>query len=119
MVGSSSRGPSNLGNLLKPEIGAPGASVSAVAGTGTGTEPFGGTSGAAPMVSGAAALLQGAFPSRSPLEIKAVLMNTAETDIMNRPEVFGGVHRGDHPHRRWRGPRGPRLPLADRGVRGR
>ena len=90
VVGSSSRGPSNLGNLLKPEIGAPGASVSAVAGTGTGTEPFGGTSGAAPMVSGAAALLQGAFPSRSPLELKAVLMNTAETDIMNRPEVFGG-----------------------------
>jgi minor extracellular serine protease Vpr len=90
MVGSSSRGPSNLQNLLKPEIGAPGASVSAVAGTGTGTEPFGGTSGAAPMVSGAAALLQGEFPSRTPLEIKAVLMNTAETDIMNRPEVFGG-----------------------------
>ncbi|HEU0245121.1 MAG TPA: S8 family serine peptidase, partial [Candidatus Limnocylindrales bacterium] len=90
MVGSSSRGPSNLLNLLKPEIGAPGASVSAVAGTGTGTEPFGGTSGAAPMVSGSAALLRGAFPTRSPLEIKAVLMNTAETDIMNRPAVFGG-----------------------------
>ena len=80
MVGSSSRGPANLTNLLKPDIGAPGASVSAVAGTGTGREPFGGTSGAAPMVSGSAALLQGAFPSRSPLEIKAVLMNTAETD---------------------------------------
>jgi minor extracellular serine protease Vpr len=90
MVGSSSRGPSNLGNLLKPDIGAPGASVSAVAGTGTGREPFGGTSGAAPMVSGAAALLQGAWPSRSPLEIKAVLMNTAETGIMNRPVEFGG-----------------------------
>ena len=90
MVGSSSRGPSNLGNLLKPEIGAPGASVSAVAGTGTGTGSFGGTSGAAPMVAGAAALLQGAFPTRSPLELKAVLMNTAETDIMNKPVAFGG-----------------------------
>jgi subtilisin family serine protease len=90
VVGSSSRGPSNLQNLLKPEIGAPGASVSAVAGTGTGTDPFGGTSGAAPMVAGAAALLQGAFPSRTPLELKAVLMNTAETDIMNRPAAFGG-----------------------------
>jgi subtilisin family serine protease len=90
MVGSSSRGWSNLQNLLKPEIGAPGASVSAVAGTGTGTEPFGGTSGAAPMVAGSAALLQGAFPTRTPLELKAVLMNTAETDIMNRPAQFGG-----------------------------
>lgn len=90
MVGSSSRGPDNDRNLIKAEIGAPGASVSAVAGTGTGTEPFGGTSGAAPMVTGSAALLRDAFPGRSPLEIKAVLMNTAETQIMNRPAVFGG-----------------------------
>ena len=90
VVGSSARGPGNLTNVIKPEIGAPGASVSAVAGSGTGTASFGGTSGAAPMVAGAAALLQGAFPTRGPLEIKAVLMNTADTDIMNRPEVFGG-----------------------------
>ena len=90
VVGSSSRGPSNLLNLVKPEIGAPGASVSAVAGSGTGTASFGGTSGAAPMVAGSAALLQGAFPTRGPLEIKAVLINTAETDLMNKPAVFGG-----------------------------
>jgi len=90
MVGSSSRGPSNLMNLIKPEIGAPGASVSAVAGSATGVAPFGGTSGAAPMVTGSAALLEGAFPGRNPLEIKAVLMNTAETQIMNRPSLFGG-----------------------------
>ncbi len=90
VVGSSARGPGNLTNVIKPEIGAPGASVSAVAGSGTGTASFGGTSGAAPMVAGAAALLQGAYPNRSPLEIKAVLMNTAETEMMNRPDVFGG-----------------------------
>lgn len=90
MVGSSSRGPDNFGNIIKPEIGAPGASVSAEVGTGTGTTVFGGTSGAAPMVAGSAALLRDAFPGRSVLEIKAVLMNTAETDIMNRPAVFGG-----------------------------
>ncbi len=91
MVGSSSRGPSNILNLVKPEIGAPGASVSAVAGSGTGTAPFGGTSGASPMVAGSAALLESAYPDRSPLEIKAVLMNTAETNIMNRPAEFGGT----------------------------
>ena len=90
MVGSSSRGPSVGLNDAKPDIGAPGASVSAVYGTGTGTEAFGGTSGAAPMVSGSAALLMQAYPDRSWAEIKAVLMNTGETDIMNAPEFFGG-----------------------------
>ncbi|MCI0344425.1 MAG: S8 family serine peptidase [Chloroflexi bacterium] len=90
MVGSSSRGPDNDHNLIKPEIGAPGASVSAEVGTGTGTTPFGGTSGAAPMVTGSAALLREAFPGRSPAEIKAVLINTGFTDILNRPAVFGG-----------------------------
>jgi minor extracellular serine protease Vpr len=62
MVGSSSRGPQHEDTtLIKPEIGAPGASISAIAGTGTGEGPFGGTSGAAPMVSGSAALLMEGF----------------------------------------------------------
>jgi subtilisin family serine protease len=90
MVGSSSRGPSVVQNLVKPDIGAPGASISAIAGSGAGEGAFGGTSGAAPMVSGAAALLRQAFPTRSVAEIKALLMNTAETNILNRPAIFGG-----------------------------
>ena len=90
MVGSSSRGPTMLTNIIKPEIGAPGASVSAIAGTGTGTGPFGGTSGATPMITGSAALLLSAYPDRTPLEIKSVLMNTAETNILNAPAEFGG-----------------------------
>ncbi len=90
MVGSSSRGPSVWMNMVKPEIGAPGASVSAIYGTGTGVGPFGGTSGAAPMVTGSAALLKQAYPGRSPLELKAALMNNGETDIMNVPAFFGG-----------------------------
>ncbi|MCA9921265.1 MAG: S8 family serine peptidase [Anaerolineales bacterium] len=84
MVGSSSRGPAMGSNLLKPEIGAPGASVSAIAGSGTGTGPFGGTSGASPMVAGSAALLIDAYPARSWAEIKSVLINTGETDIINK-----------------------------------
>ena len=83
MVGSSSRGPTMQTNVVKPEIGAPGASVSAEAGTGTETTPFGGTSGAAPMVTGSAALLLSEFPDRSPAEIKSLLMNYAETEIYN------------------------------------
>lgn len=90
MVGSSSRGPNIALNQVKPEIGAPGASVSAVAGSGTGTTPFSGTSGAAPMVSGSAALLMQAYPDRSWAEIKAVLVNNGETNIMNEPAFFGG-----------------------------
>jgi len=90
MVGSSSRGPSVGLNQAKPEIGAPGGSVSAIYGTGSGTEAFSGTSGAAPMVSGSAALVMDAYPDRSWAEVKAVLMNTGETDIMNEAEFFGG-----------------------------
>jgi minor extracellular serine protease Vpr len=100
MVGSSSRGPQHENTtLIKPEIGAPGASVSAIAGTGTGTGPFGGTSGASPMVAGAAALLLDGFDTNgkgmgngkakglalSPLETKALLMNTGETNIDTDP----------------------------------
>jgi minor extracellular serine protease Vpr len=103
MVGSSSRGPQHESTtLIKPEIGAPGASVSAIAGTGTGEGPFGGTSGAAPMVTGSAALLLEGFGGTkatakgtppglsvghglSPLELKALLMNNAETEIVNDP----------------------------------
>jgi len=103
MVGSSSRGPQHEDtHLIKPEIGAPGASVSAIAGSGTGTGPFGGTSGAAPMVAGAAALLleatggtkataKGVSGGRAvghgltPLEVKARLMNNGYTDVINNP----------------------------------
>jgi subtilisin family serine protease len=105
MVGSSSRGPQHEDtHLIKPEIGAPGASVSAIAGTGTGTGPFGGTSGAAPMVAGAAALLlegtggtkasaNGRPPGQaighglSPLEVKARLMNNGFTQVISNPLV--------------------------------
>ena len=103
MVGSSSRGPSNNFQQIKPEIGAPGASVSAIAGSGTGTGPFGGTSGAAPMVSGSAALLMSGYKTNqqsggggnanglalTPGQTKALLMNNAETNIDIDP--FSGL----------------------------
>lgn len=90
MASSSSRGPSISFQSIKPEIGAPGASLSAEAGTGTGQTAFGGTSGAAPMVAGAAALLVQAYPKRSPEQIKAMLMNSAETTIYTNPALAPG-----------------------------
>lgn len=90
MVGSSSRGPNFSYAMIKPDIGAPGASLSAVAGTGTGEVAFGGTSGAAPMVSGAAALLRQRLPNASVHEIKAMLMNGAETEIYTNPATRPG-----------------------------
>jgi subtilisin family serine protease len=105
MVGSSSRGPQNESTTrIKPEIGAPGASVSAIAGSGTGEGPFGGTSGAAPMVTGSAALLLEGFGGVKttakgtasgkaiglglrPIEAKALLMNNAETNIISNPQT--------------------------------
>jgi subtilisin family serine protease len=91
MVGSSSRGPSYSYTAIKPDIGAPGASISAIAGSGSGTEAFGGTSGAAPMVAGSAALLLQGNPGRTPTQVKAMLMNSAQTTIYTNPATQPGV----------------------------
>jgi minor extracellular serine protease Vpr len=89
MVGSSSRGPRNHDGVIKPDIGAPGASVSAIATGGAASGPFGGTSGAAPMVSGVAALLRGVYgDSLLPQQYKALLMNTGDP-------VYNDVPRDD------------------------
>jgi hypothetical protein len=90
MVSTSSRGPTNSEVAIKPDVGAPGASLSAEAGSGTGETAFGGTSGAAPMVAGSVALLLEAYPDRSPLELKAALMNTGETEIFINPGTRPG-----------------------------
>lgn len=89
MASTSARGPSYSYQTIKPEIGAPGASISAVAGTGTFEAAFGGTSGATPMIAGSAALLLQAFPGASPAEIKARLMNNTELRIKTAPNISG------------------------------
>ncbi len=91
VVASSARGPSSSFNTIKPEIGAPGASLSAEAGTGTGETVFGGTSGATPMIAGSAALLLQKFPNLQPWEVKARLMNSAFSGVMLNPVKSPGV----------------------------
>src|SRR6266849_4561658 len=92
MASFSSRGPSYSSNAIKPDIGAPGTDIiSAEAGTGTGRTPFAGTSASAPVVTGTAALLVQAYPTRTPGEIKSLLMDTAETNIGINPVSLPGV----------------------------
>ncbi len=90
LASTSSRGPRFDDSIVKPEIGAPGASVSARSGGFTATSAFGGTSGAAPMVAGAAAILKAARPELAPLDIKQILVNTANPDV-SQPSVLGSV----------------------------
>ena len=90
MASTSARGPNFNFSSIKPEIGAPGASVSAVNGTGTGEGGFGGTSGATPMVAGAAALLLQKFPNATPPEIKSRLMNAANQAVYTNPATAPG-----------------------------
>ena len=81
LASTSSRGPRFDDNIVKPEIGAPGASISADSGGFTATSAFGGTSGAAPMVAGAAALIKSARPFLSAADIKQLLVNTGQTEV--------------------------------------
>lgn len=79
-VGTSSRGPAISGIRPKPDIGAPGAWLSAEVGTGDGQTNFSGTSGAAPVITGAAALVLDKFPRTTPAIVKARLLNAASTE---------------------------------------
>ncbi|HSE10683.1 MAG TPA: S8 family serine peptidase [Nocardioidaceae bacterium] len=73
----SSRGPTIAG-LTKPDIAAPGVTVTAAdAGTASGYVTYSGTSMATPYVSGAVALALEAAPDASPAEVKGALTGSA------------------------------------------
>jgi len=98
----SSRGPTLVEALLKPEITAPGVNICAARRPGSyaGREcidndhaNLNGTSMAAPHVTGAVALLRGMMPSLSPAEAKAILMQSAVPIGLNL--TTGGAGRLD------------------------
>lgn len=73
---------------MKPSIVAPGANIISadgdpIAGDGTGYKPLSGTSMAAPHAAGVCALLRQANPDLTPLEIRSILQNTAEHNILS------------------------------------
>ena len=100
MAAFSSNGPALAGggDLLKPDITAPGvdviAAVSPVADNGNLYDAESGTSMSSPHIAGIAALVIGKHPTWSPMAIKSALMTTAsQTDNAGKP-ILGpdGVH---------------------------
>ncbi|WP_226023725.1 S8 family serine peptidase [Halomicrobium salinisoli] len=74
----SRRGPTPVGNYLKPDLVAPGTGVPAPDGHSDDYQTFNGTSFATPLVSGTAALHAQAHPDWSPDRIKNVVTSTAD-----------------------------------------
>lgn len=91
MTDFSSRGTRGAGHL-KPDVTAVGGTVfSAAVGSGGKGMTLGGTSMAAPMVAGLAALVRSAHPTWSPEQVKANIMNTAGQDLdTNGSRTDGG-----------------------------
>ena len=85
VASTSSRGPALAGNgdLLKPDIMAPGANVlaatSAFSAAGGQYAFLSGTSMASPHIAGAAAVIKGKNPTWSPMAIKSALLTTGNT----------------------------------------
>jgi subtilisin family serine protease len=91
----SSRGPLQAsGDLLKPDIIAPGQDILAgVAPPGNGGKLFdlySGTSMSSPHVAGIAALLKSAYPTWSPMAIKSAIMTSAG-DVLDGPNTSATV----------------------------
>jgi hypothetical protein len=100
---SSSRGPRRGTNIspmvLKPDVAAPGTSILSSVGPALPgplydqSARYSGTSMAAPMVAGMAAILRQLRPTWSPSEIKANIMNTASANVFVQPgvtpDIFG------------------------------
>ncbi|MGN1387236.1 MAG: S8 family serine peptidase, partial [Bacillus sp. (in: firmicutes)] len=80
----SSRGPVNINYMVKPDVSAPGVNIVSTVPTFDPANPHGygakqGTSMASPHVAGAAALILQANPKWDVEDVKAALMNTAES----------------------------------------
>jgi subtilisin family serine protease len=86
LSGFSSRGTHGSINSVKPDVAAPGDTVSS-AGVGTGNKvlTISGTSMATPVTAGVSALVKSAHPGWSPLLVKAAVMNTAGHDVWTKP----------------------------------
>ncbi|MFL6063745.1 MAG: S8 family serine peptidase [Friedmanniella sp.] len=86
----SSRGNHGARGVVKPDVAAPGQSItSADTGTGNGRSTLSGTSMAAPHTAGIAALVVARHPSWNVGQVKAAVMNTATHDVYTEPNRKG------------------------------
>ncbi len=85
----SSRGPRMNDSHLKPEIAAPGYDIiSAAMGEGAAGVEMSGTSMATPHMAGVMALMVQKFPKLSPLELKALVINTSKTMTDEKKKIY-------------------------------
>ncbi|GGK73026.1 hypothetical protein Sme01_07390 [Sphaerisporangium melleum] len=97
IAGFSSRGPVNAdgGDLIKPDVAAPGVAILADGANAAGARPsftfMSGTSMASPHVAGLAALYLGVHPQASPAEIKSALMTTTSPAVAADGRPSGDV----------------------------
>jgi subtilisin family serine protease len=87
----SSRGPNYSYNMLKPDMSAPGTMDAAQPGTGNGTTTESGTSFACPLTAGVAALLLSKNRTLGPLDVKALLMESSETNVFENSATQPGL----------------------------
>jgi minor extracellular serine protease Vpr len=87
----SSRGPNYSYNMLKPDMSAPGTIEAADPGTGNGQSVESGTSFACPLTGGVAALLLSKNHALGPLDVKALLMETTETNVFENSLTLPGM----------------------------
>jgi subtilisin family serine protease len=86
----TSRGTHGSLGVVKPDVAAPGDTIaSAGVGTGNGVLVISGTSMAAPLTTGVAALVKKLNPAFTPGKIKAAIMNTAGDDLYSGESKSG------------------------------
>lgn len=91
--GFTSRGGHGTYSVVKPDVAAPGDTISSAGvGTGSGVATLSGTSMAAPVTAGVAALVLAQHPGWTPLQVKAAVMNTAVHDLYEDAGQTGDVY---------------------------
>lgn len=89
---SSARGTHGSQGPVKPDVSAPGDTISsALMGSGSGVSVRSGTSMAAAEIAGVAALVRQGHPWWTPEQVKAAVMNTAGHDLYKGPNRTGAV----------------------------
>ncbi len=91
----SSRGPSRIDKLDKPDVLAPGVNITSLSNQGSGYVSMSGTSMATPFAAGVAALMHQVKPDISPNQLKGLLLKTADKlEPKNGGKIGGTPQQG-------------------------